>query len=403
MTVFDAEAPRRAAGLTQARFLLQVSLKHFLRRPVYLVAVILAFTLIAMVSIMTFSVHHGLAQVTADSQEPGMFFMMRSQSDSELASIITPVQVHYLSQLPQMAAGESGKASYSPELTMLVRQQIADKKIDFILRGVTPQAFLMRNLVSQQPYIRLVKGRAFTPGKREAIVGAALARRYPQLAAGKQIKVKGAVWTITGEFVSGGSMRESELWTDREILRTDYGLGNVYSVVAFSAAANVRSDTLNQQLQQIEKGTLTVTDAARHYAGQSSGLLGIIAMFGVVFGIMGGLMVFAGVAVLAESLLVNQAVEFRTIRLMGFGRILFAAFALPFLACSLVGSALGALICQLAGQQMTFSTLAGPAEVVFSAVQTPTIALLAAGYCILIALAACAVNYSRVLNILTSR
>ncbi|WP_414440168.1 hypothetical protein [Burkholderia sp. 22PA0106] len=267
-----------------------------------------------------------------------------------------------------------------------------------MVRGVTASAFEMCNAQGGRRYATLVDGRMFKAGARELLVGAALARRYPEFAPGKSVTIHGISWAITGSFQSNGSIRESEFWTGLDTLRTDYGLGESYSVVAFTGTPQADVGAFNDALAAIEKGKLRVTDAATHYAGKGQDLVSLIGLFGVAFSALAGVVVLIGVAALAESLLVNLATELRTLRLIGFGRVLFAAFAGPFALLGIAGGLLGALACWLGTSALSFSTFSSAHEIVFRPVLTLPIAGLALLYGTVLALAAAGVNYRRIVR-----
>ncbi|WP_414440167.1 hypothetical protein [Burkholderia sp. 22PA0106] len=109
--------PRRASASYQALRLGLVVLRHLLQRPAYLAAVVVSFALVAGVCALTFSVRHGLLATVEASQEPGLFFLMNAQADSELSSIVTPAQALYLQQLPNLGGGcgpAAARAGRSP-------------------------------------------------------------------------------------------------------------------------------------------------------------------------------------------------------------------------------------------------------------------------------------------------
>lgn len=75
--------------------------------------------------------------------------------------------------------------------------------------------------------MRIVDRRNFAPRTAEMIVGRKLASKYPYLAPGLKISFGRRKWKVVGIFSDGGSQRESEVWTDLDLLSQDipYGSG----------------------------------------------------------------------------------------------------------------------------------------------------------------------------------
>ncbi|NIF20358.1 hypothetical protein [Candidatus Pantoea multigeneris] len=330
------------------------------------------------------------------NQQSGLYFLMNGKGNTELTSLLNPGQQRYPAMMSGVAQ-QQGNTPFSAELVLLTRQTFAENQTDLIIRGVTPAAFAMTNPRNGQHYISIIRGKMFTAGRREILIGAELLRRYPQLQPGHALKIHGAQWQITGVFTSGGSVRESEILADRDMLRNDFGLGNIVNVVVFYGTADATLTQLNDELQGIEQGTLSISDSRAHYASHGQDLLKLSGIFAGAFAATGGIMVLSGVAVLIESLLVNVSTDIRALRLMGFGRPLFLAFSVPIMLCSLAGTIIGVVLYRVFANKLTFSTLAGPAEMVFHASLTFTIVLSALAYCLFIALLGCVMNYRRVL------
>lgn len=103
-----------------------------------------------------------------------------------------------------------GVAHVSPELYLGTRVSAGDQKRGAmgLVRGVTQTVPLVRRNV------RLVEGK--WPGPGEVLVGklapAKLGYRAENLAIGNVLEFEGRNWTISGQFVSGGSALESEIW-----------------------------------------------------------------------------------------------------------------------------------------------------------------------------------------------
>jgi putative ABC transport system permease protein len=84
-------------------------------------------------------------------------------------------------------------------------------------RGISATGLRMRSK------FHIVAGRMFQPGKYEVIVGRRLARDVAGLAIGGTVTGSARDWEIVGMFENGGSLDESEVWSDLEAARTENG------------------------------------------------------------------------------------------------------------------------------------------------------------------------------------
>jgi putative ABC transport system permease protein len=74
--------------------------------------------------------------------------------------------------------------------------------------------------------LRIVSGRWPARGTSEMVVGRKLLARTPELALGSQIRFGRRTWKLVGAFSDNDSARESEIWTDLDVLRQDMGFAN---------------------------------------------------------------------------------------------------------------------------------------------------------------------------------
>ena len=91
------------------------------------------------------------------------------------------------------------------------------------LRGVYPIAYKVHG------NMRIVSGRWLARGRSEMVVGLKLATRYPNLAPTHKIRFGRRMWTIVGVFADGGSTRESEVWTELDVMQQDVRYANGFA------------------------------------------------------------------------------------------------------------------------------------------------------------------------------
>jgi putative ABC transport system permease protein len=86
---------------------------------------------------------------------------------------------------------------------------------DVMVRGVSP---VFWQVVGDN--MHLAHGRIFKPGLRELITGAGAAGHFVTLDTGGHVLIRKTPWHVVGQFTAGGSLWESELWTDIGSLRS---------------------------------------------------------------------------------------------------------------------------------------------------------------------------------------
>lgn len=349
--------PRSSSKIHQLGILLGIGLRNLWRRPLYFTAILSSFIFLAVIVTSLFSLRAGLLGALESSAEPGLYFAQSKDSSSELTSTITRTQAAQLSRLPGLVAA-------SPEWVVLVRLRPDNVEKEYLVRGVTPAAFTLMNANNGQPLVTLTRGRAFQPGQNELVVGASLARHYPAFHVGETIRLHDRDWKIVGEFTTGGSPRQSEFMADLEHIRTSWGAGLDYNLVALTS--NVTSV---EQLQQAIQGTLNdrvaISDSRTYYAGSSEGLGQVLLWFGLLFSLLAGVSVTAGIIALCESLIANQQDQLAITLLLGFGRVIDVSYLCQTLLLGLAGSSIGALLSMLLFNGITFTTFGHAHELVF--------------------------------------
>lgn len=98
---------------------------------------------------------------------------------------------------------------------LLPMQDNPEKIVSVFVRGVTPESFPMRSRV------QLVEGQRPHLGSEEAMIGSNLVGRYACLTVGGSFDIKsGRKIAVVGVFEADGTSFESEVWADRESVRS---------------------------------------------------------------------------------------------------------------------------------------------------------------------------------------
>ena len=139
------------------------------------------------------------------------------------------------------------------------------------LRGVGAQAPKLRK------NFRIAEGRHFTPGTFEVIVGRGATEQFAGLTVGNRVRWGTTEWNVVGIFEDGGSVAESEVWTDASVLQGVYYRGSSYQSMRVrltsAAAARTFQDTITTTATQgrsHEKNTSAAVQILRRWCARSA-------------------------------------------------------------------------------------------------------------------------------------
>jgi putative ABC transport system permease protein len=294
--------------------------------------------------------------------------ILRGGSDAELNSALDRDSTDLIKQEPGIRAGADGKPLAAAELMViaeLVRKDDVKSGANITLRGVEPEAFILR------PQVKVVAGRNFTPGLRELIVGRGVLAQFQGANIGQVVRMRGSEWTVVGEFASGDS-HESELWTDINVARSTFGrIGSSSVLAALDGGDGL--ERLKAAIAAEPRLSLDVLREDDYFSGQTKqfrATIGVLA--GVVTVIMGLGAVFAALNSMYAAV-AARGKEIATLRALGFGGFpVVVSVMIEALLLALAGALLGALIAYVLFNNLSVSTLGQNfTQVVFSFKVTP--------------------------------
>ena len=206
-----------------------------------------------------------------------------------------------------------------------------------LLRGVYPVAYQVHR------GMRLVSGRWPAPGQAEMIVGRKLATRFPNLAPPVQIRFGRRMWRVVGVFSDQGSARESEMWTDLDVLQQDIHYRNGFAslhVVLKPAFEDQFKAGLNKDAR-LRVDAVTETEfysAMSQFATQLRALGLVVATILAIGAIFGGMnTMYAAVA--------RRGREIGVLRVLGFSRLnVLASFVVESVLLALIGGIAGEIL-----------------------------------------------------------
>lgn len=278
----------------------------------------------------------GLDRAFEATGNPLQVLVLRKGSDSELASNFTRRMYQDLKFKVGIAKSKSGEPRASLEMVTVVNLARIDSPdgMNVTIRGLTPVGIEMRE------ELRLLGGRWFETGRREVVVGASIAKRFPGAEVGKKIHLGQGEWEVVGVMEAGRGVANSEIFADLNQLSADYNRVEVVSSCLVEAVDEVAVRALINDMNNDQRLNVAARTERDYYETQKrSGapiqyigtLVAIIMAIGSSFAAMNTM--YAAVA--------RRAQEIGTLRVLGFSR---GSILLGFLAESLLLSALGGVI-----------------------------------------------------------
>jgi putative ABC transport system permease protein len=295
--------------------------------------------------------------------------VMRSGSTAELNSGLSNEQALIVSNAPGvMRDGDSAITSFELYVVVDLRKKTTNEDANAPLRGVQAGAFDIRSNVE------IVEGRRFEEGKNELVVGRAAQSQFAGLEIGDDIRFGQTTWTVVGVFEAGGSVSESELWTDLPVLQSMYRRGTSVQSVRVRLQSPESITELTDALAGDPRLDVDVMTEKAYYSSQAAPLsqfirivgypLTILMAIGAVFGALNSM--YASVSVRGK--------EIATLRALGFGPFsVLVSTIIESTLLSLIGGLLGGAVAFVVFNGFQVSTLNGASfsQVVFDFAVTP--------------------------------
>ena len=162
------------------------------------------------VILSVFGMTRSLQSALLATGSPDRAIVLRSGATSEIASTLLVDAVATIKDAPGIARGADGKPAATADFiaTVNLNRKEDGARAGLVVRGVEPAVMAVR------PEIRIVAGRAFTPGLRELLVGRGALDEFRGVAIGDEVALREGRWTVVGVFESGGDANESSLLAD---------------------------------------------------------------------------------------------------------------------------------------------------------------------------------------------
>jgi len=356
-------------GLNQIIAVTLLNLRNLPQRVGSSVVAVVGVAAVVLVFAAVLSMSKGFERTMISAGSEDTAIIIRSGSTSEMSSGLSNEQTLIVANAPGVLK-DGDVPIVSAELYVIVDVKKKSNNIDANVpfRGVQASAFDVRRDVE------ISEGRMFETGKNEILVGRAAQTEFQGLDVGSTIRFGQTEWAIVGTFEAGGSVSESELWTDVRVLQGAYRRGNSFQTVRVKLESPESLEILEANLKDDPRIDPDVMSEREFYSSQAQQLTQFIKLVGYPLTILMSIGAIFGALNSMYSSVTVRGKEIATLRALGFGPI-------PVVVSTIVESTLLALIGGLLGGTIAFlvfngfqvSTLNGASfsQVVFDFAVTP--------------------------------
>lgn len=273
--------------------------------------------------------------------------ILRGGSADELSSSFSRDEFDVIASAPGIERDAQGPIASGEMYTIVdlpMRSTGTGANVPF--RGVDRRAPLVRD------HFRILAGRMFVPGRDEVIVGRGAFAQFGNIDLGQTVTWGSHDWKVVGVFEAGGSVSESEVWADLQVLRGVYRRVSMVQVVRAKLTSPEALATLKANLEQDRRVNVSVRSERQFYADQSRILIALVKYVGTTIAVLMGIgAVFAALNTM-YSAVSTRTREIATLRALGFG-------AGPVVTSVLLESVVLGLIGGLVGGALVYFVLNG--------------------------------------------
>ena len=293
---------------------IRYSLRNALVRWRSTFATVVGIGLVVFVFVLLQSLAAGIEKSSGNTGDPRNVLIVRKGSTAESASLISRENFQQIQYLEEIARNDKNQPVICADVLVLINlpRRGDDGEANVLLRGLTPQGMELR------PQVKLAAGRWFTPGKREVVVSAKLARRFANFNLGESFKSGSATLTVVGWLDGGGSAFDSECWLDADEARSIFER-DMYSSFLVRPANDTAATNLIARIENDRRFKLKAEREVEYYRQQTmtaapikwlAGFLAVMMSVGAVFAAMNTMYAAVGA----------RTREIGTLRVLGFRR-----------------------------------------------------------------------------------
>jgi putative ABC transport system permease protein len=297
---------------------------------------------------------------------PDNAIVVQRGSNSELTSGIERGKASVFMVDSRVARGADGQPLASPEILIVanLKRKADGADVNVSVRGVTKAPEVRGD-------IKVVKGRPFTPGLDEVIVGERAADRFG-LEIGSSVKIQKRDWKIVGIFTSEGSGFESEIWGDLNVMAVPMHREGGYQVVVVRLADPSTLDAFKKTLEDDPQLQVSVSQERAYYEAQAGGVANALLGLSVFVAVVMGTGAVFGAMNTMYAIVAARTREIGTLRALGFSRrsVLFS-FVTESVFLAFIGGLLGCVLALPANGVTSATNGANFSELAFAFRITP--------------------------------
>lgn len=326
----------------------------------------------------------GIRDTLASAGSEDQAIVLQHSSFSEDGSKLPHTTLGQVAAASGVRMGADGKPLVTGEVvahTLMASRSVPGLVSTIQIRGVAGNVFSLR------PEVRVLEGRALSPGTSEALVGRGLRGRYEGLDLGETFELaSGRPIRVVGVIESGGSAHESEVWVDLDTAQSSLDLEATLSSITAMLVQPSAFDVFSSQLSADKQTGLSVIRERAYYERISWGLGELVVILGGILGVIFSLGAVMGAMLTLHASVAQRTPEIGVLRALGFRRgSILAAFLIESIGLSLAGAAIGVGM-SMVTPLFDFSTtnITTNQEVSFRFQPEPSILLIAVGVALVI-------------------
>ncbi len=235
------------------------------------------------------------------------------------------------------------------------------------LRGIGAFGLAVR------PQVTITKGRIFTPGTAEIVVGRRLSADYEGLDLGDTVQFGTSFWTVVGLFDAGGPVFESEMYADGGMVQVMFNRPSLVQSARILMTGPEALPALAAYAKDSTQIALPVRSERDYFSGMAQGPSRLILFLGWPLSITMALGAVIGALTTMYSSVSDRSTEIATVRTIGFSRT--AAFVgtwIEAMVLTAIGCGVGVAVALVALDGWSASTTgADQMQIVFSLALSP--------------------------------
>jgi putative ABC transport system permease protein len=332
-------------------------------------ATIISIALVVGVLLAFLAMANGFAITMSGSGREDVAVVLRKGAQAELNSGVTGAQVRLIEEAPGVARDASGNPVTSGELYVITDglKRTTMTEVNLPLRGVGKNAQKLRY------GFEMSRGRMFSPGSNELIVGESVIREFAGFDLGQEVRLGTNTWKVVGAFTTGGTVFESEIWADASVLQNLYRRGNTVQTMRILLDGEDGLQKLQDWAENEPQVSLDIKSEKEFFAGQSGTMEAMVKFVGWPLAVIMAIGALAGAWNAMYASVDARTREIATLRTIGFGGFpAFVATMVEAILLALIGGIVGTLFVYLLFNGFSASTLGdGFTQVVFTFEVTP--------------------------------